>query len=316
MAKQVRTNDAQAPHAAVVAAHNSLLLVLGASSVHFDGPDTDPSGVALYPSGGAPTTLAQVCAFLNAAQGWWNSNHLPYAGGGFAHLAADSGNAIASPAMLTGAQYTELIRAALATSAGQLTTSYVRHISNTGATPHTSPDTVNTLGSTAAVSSLSEITDRLNALKGVDNLHIVKLDGVHGMSGVADAIGAPNASDADLDSLVVLENAVRTKLTAHLGRGADIHLGGADAANVPAGSAVTYPAGLFTMMVEWQSKFGAHTKSGTYHAVADTLELTSPAPTTIASLITAAAELYTKLLAHLLKSPGAGAAQALRLVAP
>lgn len=318
MANQIQT-DATTALALKVAAHNSLVHFLGAGGlfVHSDGPDTSKTNVAQYPSGGAPATLSASCTFLNSAKGWWNS-HLSYFGTGFAHKAADAANTTAAADMSAGSAYEATMLAALIVLATEETTDYINHIANSGATPHTGADTVDILGAADVLVTLDDVAERLNNIKAQFNLHIVNVTGVHGASGAADAIVAANATasgSAAYDSCITLANAIRTAMIAHAARGAAIHPGGADAVNVVSGAAVSYPAGMFTLAIELKADMNAHIPSGTYHYLADATTIASADPTTVASLITIASEIYTDMLAHFNASPGAGVVQALRLVA-
>ena len=318
MARQIATAFIAAPGAAALQAHcNSIAQMFQQGYVHGDGPDSDVNGVLQAPSGGAPSDLITSATFLNNAKAWWNA-HLGYGGAGYAHKVADVANPVATPNMTAGSTLLSTMQTGLigligsSSTVGSLMWSYINHISNTGGAFHTGADLVDILGATSAPVSWDDIALRLNDLKAQFNLHIVNVTGVHGASGAADNITTPNANSTDPDSCLNLANALRTALNAHMARGAAIHPGGADAVNPVTVAALTYPSNIFDLSIAMKTACNAHFPSTTYHYLADSQTISSSNPTTIATLITLAVELYNKLIVHMITN--APKALSLRLV--
>jgi len=295
-------------------AHNATHSMWGALYPHNDGAEwsnADPP-VEDVLTGGSPTTLSAAVTVLNNARTLFNAHLGRYdATSGdniYAHKANDGANLITAAAMSSGATYEATMLAALITLVAECTTDYGNHISNTGATPHTAADTTNVLGTSYTMTTADHVAERLNALKALFNDHIVLTSGsVHGATGAVDAITAANASATDYDSMRTLANQLKAKLNAHAAQVAAIHGGGADAVNTVSGADVSYPSGIFDLGTEMITRLNAHFPSTTYHNVADTQLIVASTPSTIATLITLAQEVYTDLTAHIRAAPSSRA---------
>jgi hypothetical protein len=291
-------------------AHNGVLAQSRDLTVHGDGPDITVQGVLLAPGSSAPANLNEACTFLNSAKGWWNNNHLPYYGAGRAHKTQDVTNVVTFAALLAGADYTEAMRAALATLTNAISSVYLSHISNgNGSAAHTGPDGSNILGISGTVTTVPQIAERLNLMRSNFRDHIVLPSYnsivVHGSSGSVDDIDdttAPACTDSDIDSIILLANTLRTKLPAHQGRGSTIHPGGADASNPLSAAAVTYPTDLVggsSVVMEWKLRINAHFPSTSYHGIADSTSLTFSAPADIGDFLADVALIHAALRGHM-----------------
>lgn len=288
----------------------------GSAYVHNDGPDVNIDGVSELPTV-SPTTLAQACDFYNSAKALFNSHIGRWSGDKvLAHKAVDGANAIATADMSLGSSYESTILAALAALVGELQVDYINHISNkkpdgTASGVHAAADTTYILGATPTLSSFSIIAEALNNLKAQFNGHIAFSSGgsPHPNPDGTNAISTANADANNIDTLIELANAIRTKYTAHLTQ-ATVHTVD-DTFNTVAASAVSYPADLFTLAGAYKTAHNAHAGSTSYHNSADaTNQLAYSTPTTVTTLIAAAAETYTKLRGHLLAAPLSSAAKA------
>lgn len=294
--------------AAEAAAHNSHHAQLGSGLyIHNDGPEWSDANPPVEDvlSGGSPTTLSGAISTLNSARSLFNA-HLGYydATSGdraYAHNSQDTTNPLTTAAMSSSTTYETSMLSGLITLVAELTTDYTAHIANL--TSHTAADTTNTVGTTYTMTTADHVAERLNLLKSLFNDHIVLTSGsVHGSSGSADACSTANASATDYDSMKALANDLKSKFNSHLGRGTTIHLA-ADATNTVSSSDVSYPSGLFDLGTELISKFNSHFGSAVFHNAADATVISAATPSTIAGLITLAAEVYTDLTAHLRAAP-------------
>jgi hypothetical protein len=284
---------------------------------HYDGTEVDPNGTELYISSPAPTDFTTAVTVLNQARSLYGS-HLTYANSGsapiFAHKVQDNTNVITAPAM-DGATTYDTMFSAIKTLHLAIRTSYVNHINNkkpdqtTGAY-HGGIDTVNVLGAVPVINDEADLAVDVNNLKAQYNLHIVMTSGsVHGGADMTNAITAPNAVQGNLDLFITLVNQAKTKINAHFALGAGTHDGafGADNQNTIAAASVSYPAGLFDLINDLYTKYEAHIASTTFHFTADATNslsgiITYPV-TTLAALVSGAADIRTKFNAHFRFAP-------------
>lgn len=296
-------------------AHNDThraVVGLEASHPHYDGPEVLAGGVQLVPPS-APTTLAGAVNGANSLKAVLNDHFGRHnAGTGrkvYAHKVADATNVIVTAEMAAGSTFEAALLATLATLVAELRTRFEAHRSNkkpdgTASGVHAAADSVNILGGLPTLSDFAALADGLNLLKATFNAHITSAAGgsPHPNADNSNAVTAPNADAASLDSLVVLANQLRTKFLAHLTQ-STVHAVD-DTFNTVGTSAAAYPAGLFTLANELRSGYEAHRASTSFHESADsTNTISAPNATTVATLIALVAELCGDVDAHLRAAP-------------
>lgn len=278
------------------------------SYAHYDGPEYSTAGVEQVIDDAAPTTLTGACLVINKAKLRLNDHFTRHnsgdATGTYAHKVVDNSNTVAASDMDTGANYESTILTALITLTTELRTDYTNHIANlkpdgTASGVHGAADSTNVLGGAPTLTTAADVAVELNNIKAQYELHrVFTAGGVHGSADSTNTVTAANAVATDWDSMITLANQLRTKLNAH-DADATAH-SVADTFNTVTGSAVSYPAGLFTLVAAVKTSYEAHRNSTTWHATGDstnTLSFSTPV-TTIAGLIAAAAEIRTDLNAH------------------
>ncbi len=305
MAQKIASASITASDAATHNSHHAQLA--GSLYVHNDGAEWSDASPPVEDvlTGGSPTTLTGVVSVLNAARTLFNA-HLGFydvtaTDHIYAHIASDGVNTLTTAAMSSATTYETAMLTSLITLAAELTTDYTAHLAYL--TSHTIADATNTVGTTYTMTTADHVAERLNLLKALFNDHIILTTGtVHGSSGATDNCSTANCSATDYDSMKALANALKSKFNAHCAQGSTIHLA-ADAVNTTAAADVAYPATIFDLGTEIISKFNSHFGSAVYHNLADSTVISAATPSTIAGLITLAAEVYTDLTAHLRAAP-------------
>lgn len=252
----------------LISAFNAAHSTTYTGKVHNDGPEwsnaATPVEQLIYPA--SPTTITDAFAFLAAAKTFWNT-HLGYADVAttdhiYAHKVADGANVLTSAAF-DYATFASGARVAIITLLNDLYTQYDAHRKNTGGVWHTAADTVNFVGVPLTITGSAsdiEIVERLNLIKGIINDHVVTTGSVHGSADTGDVSSAPNATSA---------------------------------------ATMDYAA-VIVLITDLRTKLIAHMGSGTYHAIADTVNLvTAPAPTVTAGFNTLINEMITKYPTHI-----------------
>jgi hypothetical protein len=319
MARQLSSGLTQ-PTANLIAAHNDnhrsvvALEFAGGTKPHYDGSEWDTSGVELAVSAtlGVPATLTDAVTVVIRAKALFN-DHLTRSNAGsglkiWAHKVVDPVNTVATPDTTAGATETATLLAALIATTTPMRVLYENHRSNhkpdgTASGVHASADNVNILGGLPALSTADQVADALNLLKAEANAHMATAGMVHTAADAVNPITAPNCTSADFDSMVVLANQLLSNLPAHFILGAGTHAV-ADTFNtftlVPSAA---YPGDLFTLANALKVAVNAHLGSVVYHEVADAGVVTAANASTVASLITLAADIRVKLDAHLRNAP-------------
>lgn len=313
MAYQVAAGNNAFPSGALAAHNKTHRQAWSSGPSHYDGPEFNSSLVEQVPPA-APTTLAGAVDAANTCKALYN-DHCSRGNGGtgekvYAHKTADAANLVTTADMSAGSTYEATILASLQTLVGELRTDYAAHIADAAA--HAAADTTHVLGGAPALSSFADLAVELNNLKAQYNAHIAFSAGgsPHLAADSANGVSTANAVSTDLDTIITLANALRTKYNLHRVE-SGVHAAD-DTTNVVSGSAVSYPAGLFSLANEIKGDYNTHRASTTYHDVADsTNSISASDATTIASLITLVAELCTDLTAHFRSAPTSAALRAL-----
>ena len=157
---------------------------------------------------------------------------------------------------------------------------------------------------TSQLTTFADLAVELNNLKAQFNSHIAFSAGgsPHLTADSTNGLTSANAVATDLDSMITLANALRTKYTAHLSQ-ATVHTVD-DTFNTIGGSAVSYPSGMFALANEIKADYNLHRASTTYHESADgTNTISASTYGTAAQLIALAVELRTDIDAHLAYAP-------------
>ena len=311
MARQISGGLIQ-PAANAIAAHNAThrsVVALEAAKPHYDGSEWDPTGAEQVISAtlGVPANLADAITVVLASKVIFNDHLTRHNGGSglkiFAHKALDAGDHVATPDTAPGATETQTILTALITLVTEERIRYEAHRANGGGVWHTTADTINVLGGLPVLTTFEGVADALNLLKAEYEAHRVLVGGgpVHAMADAVNVVTSPNAVASDIDSCITLANELRTLMNAHRGQ-AGVHAID-DNINAVAGAAVSYPADLFTLANGVKAASISHFALGAAHEVADAAVVTAADATTIATLITLAADIRTKLDAHFRNAP-------------
>ncbi len=324
MARQI-TGGLLFPSANFVSAHNEnhrstvALEFGGGAKPHYDGPEFEPvAGVEQVISAtlGVPADLASAITVVILGKALFNDHLTRHnAGSGkkiYAHKVVDNANTVSTADTTAGATETATLLASLITLTTNLRIAYEHHRQNqkpdgTAAAMayHQNADTANVLGGLPALSTADQVADALNLLKAEYEAHRVSLvagGGAHDNADATNTITAANCTSADFDSMVTLCNQLRTKFLAHLTQATVHHNNDADN-NATVTAAVSYPADLFTLANALKAAVNTHMGSNVYHETADAGVVTAADATTVASLITLAADIRVKLDAHLRNGP-------------
>ena len=276
--------------------------------VHNDGLDYDLAAVADTLTGGSPTTLAMAVNVFNAAKALYHRHLGRYTTGRrlLAHIAQDVTNLIAATDMSSGSAAEAAIVAARGPICLELLTILKNQMTNVGGVWHTAPDLFNSVGTLpAAINTKALLHSWTIILRAVYEAHRVYGAGVEhiGADSTNTVIAPPPDSENDFDGILGVLVEVADELEDHV---EDISFHAAVMAVTP--TVAAYPAGLFTLSIEFKADFNLHIDDLTYHEVQDTVHVLSYAdPTSIALLITAAQEVYVDLPAHIADAPTSAA---------
>lgn len=302
-------------------AHNSVHASVSAGFVHYDGPEYLPDAIGMPPRcpvvlvGGAaaPANLSEACQFHLDAKAFVNA-HLILADEVvgdhvFAHKVSDAARLIVA-VMGSPASIEATMLEAARVLVNDLGTQYERHRLNTSGLWHSSVDTVNTLAGPITFSALEWTAkngaERTNLLKALFSDHVVKTPGAHSAADSSNVIAAANVSyslttGVDWTQWIALLTELRTKMLSHVG--AVVH-SIADTINLVTQPVPTVPLGTYDLPNEIITKWNAHVADGAIHAMTDAPSQTSIlSVASVADILTSAADLYTKIRAHVVKAP-------------
>lgn len=300
---------------AVVRAALNAQHALGGGFPHNDGPEwsnADPP-VEQVLAGPSPSTATQAAALIVAAKAFINL-HFGYADAVngdkiFAHNVADGANTLSSN-MDAWSSIEATLREASRLFANDLGDRYEKHRLNTGGAWHTTVDTLNYLGSPAALpvgATDQQIAERLNLLKALIADHVIKQGGTHASADTGNVSSVANiiydaTTGMDWDKLLALCTDLRAKFIAHLTSGG-IHAVN-DSANAVTATAPALPSGWNNLVNEIITDWDLHVVNTTYHNFADSDNaLGLGSVTTVAGMLAAAQSIYTKVLAHVRAAP-------------
>ncbi len=275
-------------------------------------------GIVGWPRGGsAPSTPAQAQSFLAALKNFLNlhlgfADFSPYAAGTFAHKVPDTTNLIAAaPADWTAAE--TALSEATRIMVNEISTEYSAHISAPATTIHHIVDAVNYIGGPLTFTNLEwtmqKGVERINLLKALFNDHVMVYGAgdVHSASDGASVVAAANCTydvtaGTDWGKVLTLLTEMYPKVNSHFANGT-IH----DVADpaVITSPLPTVPGDTYTLVDEILTDYAAHRVSTTHHYGADSTNTVATASgvTTLAGLVTAAAQLYTAVYGHVTMAP-------------
>lgn len=297
--------------AALNAQHRSLV-ALEASKSHYDGPEfLAATGVEQVLSsffGSAPTTMAGALDTIERGI-LLHDDHVGRSNAGsglktYAHKVVGTpigGTASSAGAVLEQAMVDEWGPVALA-----LATWLQVHMLS--ATYHSTADTFNALGTLpGSIATKAELSRILNLTRAVLQQHLAfTAGGVHGVADTANVTtAAPVDTQDDWDGMKALMTELILDLGAHGANTGGSYHAATDGRALP--SAPSFPAAVSTSFARANALKAAHNThlgSTSEHESADsTNTLSSANATTVASLVTLAAEVYTDQTAHFRLAP-------------
>lgn len=298
---------------------------------HADGPEYDQTSLAElqitnWPaSGSAPASPAQAQDFLANAKTYLNL-HLgrndsdgTYGAGIYAHKVADSVNTISSaPASWTAAE--AALSEATRIMVNEMSTDYEGHRSAPATTIHHIVDADHYIGQspltfTNGEWNMQKGVERINLLKQLWNDHVTTyaVNGVHSATDAASVVAAANCtydsvSGTDWYKVIALLTEMYPKMNNHFANGT-IH-DVADTRTITS-PLPAEPGDTYTLLNEMLTDYAAHRVSTTYHYGADSTNTvaTSAPVTDLATLVTAAAQLFTAIYGHARMAPTSKAAR-------
>lgn len=311
MANQLPSGTDQNVIDALNAQHRSLV-ALEASKPHYDGPEflqgTAVEQVLGSFFGSSPTTMAAALDVVEKAI-VLHDDHVSRSNAGsglkvFAHKVV--GTAIGGTPSSSGAVLEQAMVDAWGPVALALATWLQVHMLS--ATYHSVADTFNALGTLpSSITTKAEISRILNLTRAVMQQHLAfTAGGVHGAADTTNVTtAAPVDSQDDWDGMLALMIELILDLGAHGANTGGSYHAATDGRALP--SAPAFPAAVTTAFGRantFKAAHNTHLGSTSEHESADaTNTISASSATTVATLVTMAAEIYTDQPAHFRNAP-------------